>query len=316
MTMTENTTPTANGGHRINDSAMLVNLSISQWRATRNDQNIADEVAKKHGNKSEMGQFKKSLIVPAHLQPLSKIAGAARVEHYRLTLPWTDEGFRILSSAGYFKYTQAMKKFEQDFWKEYNGTFKPMFTNYVKEARTALNGLFRATEYPGVTWDSTGEPRFTREDELDRKFAFSVSFGPVPDAQDFRVDLGDEETARIKTNIEGSVQATIQNAMQDVWRRLHDVVGAMVERLNAYKVTRNGVDHPFRDTLVSNIVDVLEVVPILNLTNDPKLDDFCRRIKEELTQYSPDTLRENARARTDTARRAEEILDKMQSFLG
>ena len=269
----------------VNERAMLVRVSIGLWTAARADNKIAAEVAEKHGSKKEMGQFKKFLIDPTLLQPGQKIAGEARQEHYRLTLPWTDDGFRILSQAGYFTYNEKMKDHDERFWNWFNGEFRPNYAGYVEAAATALNGLFNPLEYPGIAWDrSLRRANVVRAKAIASKFSFRIALQPVPDAADFRVDLGDEETARVKREMTASVQDQIDSAMKDVWGRLHTVVGAMVEKLKAYKVTRSGTEGIFRDTLVSNITDLLEIVPALNLTNDPNIDAFAQQIRVELTE--------------------------------
>src|SRR5216684_998322 len=250
--------------HRINESAMLVSLNISQWRAYKSDKKISNEVAKTHSSDPDMGKYRKSLLAREALASLQKIAGAARDDHYYLTLPWTDVGFRILSSAGYFKYNQTMKAHETAFWNEFRTVFQPNYNQYREDAR---------------------------------------------------VDLGDAETARIKAEIETRVQSQIALAVKDIWTRLSSVVAKMSERLNAYTETENGVVGTFRDTLVTNIVELLDVVPLLNITSDPAIDQFCKRIRRELTAHSPEELRDSEIVRKDTARRADDILSQMSGYL-
>ncbi len=288
--------------HRINESAMLVSLNISQWRAYKSDKKISNEVAKTHSSDPDMGKYRKSLLAREALASLQKIAGAARDDHYYLTLPWTDVGFRILSSAGYFKYNQTMKAHETAFWNEFRTVFQPNYNQYREDARVKLNGLFNADEYPSAA-------------EIEKKFAFVLTVDGIKEAADFRVDLGDAETARIKAEIETRVQSQIALAVKDIWTRLSSVVAKMSERLNAYTETENGVVGTFRDTLVTNIVELLDVVPLLNITSDPAIDQFCKRIRRELTAHSPEELRDSEIVRKDTARRADDILSQMSGYL-
>jgi len=290
--------------HRINESAMLVSLNISQWRGYKSDKKISDEVARTHSSDPTMGKYRKSLLAREALASLQKIAGAARDDHYTLTLPWSDVGKRILSSPMYFKYNQTMKAHQTAFWNEFRNVFQPNYAQYVEDARRLLNGLFKPEEYPSPS-------------KIESKFAFCMSVDPIPDAVDFRVDLGDAETARIKSQIESNVQSTIEFAVKDIWTRLASVVGKMSERLHAYTDATEDtpVQSAFRDSLVSNIIDLLDIVPLLNITEDPAIDQFCKRIRRELTAHSPEELRDSAIVREDTARRADEILSKMSGYL-
>jgi hypothetical protein len=102
--------------------------------------------------------------------------------------------------------------------------------------------------------------------------------------------------------------------MRDVWGRMRDVVGKMAERLRAYD-PNNASAAPFRDSLVSNITELLEVVPSLNLTGDAAVTDFAARIRQDLTGFDAQALRDNMFTREDVAQRAESIYNQMAAFI-
>ena len=249
-----------------------------------------------------MGNYRKSLIARDAIQKVSKMTGAIRQEHYRLTLPWRDGGDRILSSTGYFAYAEKMRAFQRD-WDATVGEFVANYAQYVSDARAKLNGLFNADDYP-------------TEAEIRGKFSFKMEILPLPASDDFRVNLGDEETARIRQEFEQSTQSQLARAMRDIWDRMHDVISHMSDRLRAYNVSSDGkVENPFRDTLVTNITELLDIIPSLNLTGDANIASFAQEMRESLTRFSPDQLREAEYRREDTAQRADEILSKMSAFL-
>lgn len=285
----------------INERAMLVTLSIRQWSAQKHDKRVSQEVAQNHGSDPAMGRYNKSLIAREALEKIKQAAGAARTEHYFRTAPWTDDGARILSSTGFFEYQAKLKALETTFMDAVEA-FLEGYPQYVEEARRRLNGLFNEADYPPPA-------------KMRARFAFETQVRPIPAAADFRVDLGDIETARIRSEIEAAVKATIDGAMRDTWTRLKDVVSHMAERLKAYQVTKDGVQNPFRDTLVSNITELLEILPSLNLTGDPNLTAIADQIRRDLTAAQPCDLREHAHVRQAVAQRAEEILSKMEAFI-
>lgn len=286
----------------LTDRALMVNLSISQWSAAKSDKKINREVADSHGSDESMGNYRKALIARESIQTVTKLTGSIRSEHYRLTLPWRDSGDRVLSSVGYFAYVEKMRAFERD-WNRAVSEFCANYAGYVADARTKLNGLFDAADYPS-------------EAEIRGKFSFKLEINPLPAVDDFRVQLGSEEIARIQQEFQSNAKTQIDRAMGDVWNRLQDVVSKMAERLKAYKVRPDGkVENPFRDTLVTNITDLLDIVPSLNLTGDANIETFAREIRESLTVYSPEQLREAEYRREDVANRADEILNKMSAFI-
>jgi hypothetical protein len=286
----------------ITSKAMLVNLCISQWTAQKHDKKITREVADTHGNREDMGRYQKSLVAKDALEEIKRLASAARVAHYKRTLPWRDGGDRILSSAGYFQYTQEMREYQTK-WDDAVNKFVANYGQYVTDARTSLNGLFNADDYPS-------------DAEIRAKFGLTFDLVPMPTSEDFRVDLGTEETTRIKTQIENDSRAMLDRAMKNVWERLSDVVSHAASRLKAYEQSPEGkVKNPFRDSLVSNITELLDLLPSLNLTDDTNITQFAANIRASLTQYTPDQLRESEIVRASVVASADEIMIKMGQFL-
>lgn len=286
----------------LGDRAVLVNLSIRQWSAAKSDKKVNREVAQNHGSAEEMGNYRKSLVARDAIKKYTELAGIIRTEHYKLTLPWGDNGDRILTAKGYFDYSNNFRKRQQEIeaiWDE----FCANYPQYIEEAKAKLNGLFDAKDYPEVT-------------AIRGKFSIKLEVTPVPQSDDFRVHLGADEVSHLRQQLEQDAADRTQRAMADVWDRMKTVIAAMRDRLNLYNVRKDGtVEHPFRDSIVTNISDLLQIIPILNLTGDPNVTQFAQAMNDDLTRYSPDTLREAEYARKDTAARADEILSKMSAFI-
>jgi hypothetical protein len=286
----------------ITTRAMLVSLNIQQWMGSKHDKKVSEEVAVAHQSDVSMGRFQKLLVAKEALEKLRGITSAARHEHYSRTLPWQDGGARILSSKGYFDYAEKMRDYSAQ-WDAAVAEFVREYPNMVQDARRRLNGLFKDEDYPTVQ-------------RMRRKFSFQFNVLPMPSAKDFRVELGDEETARVRSEIEQSVNESIRAAMANVWARLHEVVARMKERLSAYSVAQNGtISHAFRDSIVGNIRELLDTLPTLNITEDDNLKQLAQRVEQELCTHTPDELRESEAARKQTAQAAEQILSSMEAYL-
>jgi hypothetical protein len=87
-------------------------------------------------------------------------------------------------------------------------------------------------------------------EELRAKHWFETKVVPLPDAGDFRVALGDEESCGPSARFTVSVQASPQVASQELCQLLYRAVTHMSERLKAYEVTEEGVENKFHDTVV------------------------------------------------------------------
>ena len=120
---------------------------------------------------------------------------------------------------------------------------------------------------------------------------------PAPTGEDFRVDLADEDLAEIRQQIDLDSRANLLRPLLDPVRR-------MVERLSES-------DAVFRDTLVTNITDILKLTP----DGDPAIDAVIARVKD-LVRHDPEVLRQSPSVRQATAQKANEILATMTGYLG
>jgi hypothetical protein len=89
----------------------------------------------------------------------------------------------------------------------------------------------------------------------------------------------------------------------------------LAERLQAYRVTEEGVQHPFRDTIVTNLVKLVDVLPKLNVTGDPELERLASEVRASLL-VDPQELRKSESVRTETAKAANRIAARMAAYMG
>jgi hypothetical protein len=212
-----------------------------------------------------------------------------------MSLPWTDDGIRILPSRVYLEWAEKMRDFRSQYEKAVDD-FLAKYDDYVAEARRRLNGMFNAADYPP-------------QDVVRKRFKFKLDFTPLPSGADFRVDVPAAELAELRANVDQAVAEARATATRDVWKRLIEPVAAMAERLR-------DPENVFRDTLVTNMREILRLAPALNLGEDPQLDALCNRMRNELACHSPDRLRHNLTVRNQTAQAAADILKQMNDYLG
>ncbi len=277
----------------INQKAMLVYLNISFWTARKYDKRISREIEDQY-NADEAGRYNKILIAKEHLANIQKIISAARSFHYENTLPWTDNGGRLLPAANYFNYINSIRNFKDDFEREVNN-FLVVYPSLKDEARQRLNGMFNEEDYPDPA-------------TLEAKFAFKNNILPMPAADDFRVELMESEVESIRSSIKEQIEASTEAANHELWQRIFKVVSHMAERLS-------DPDNKFKNSLVRNITELCDLLPKLNITDDPKLNDAVKEIKAKLTANDSQTLRDNDTVRSKTAAEAQKILNKMRHYL-
>ncbi len=258
----------------LNRDAMLVGLRISAWSSRLYDREASDHVAAHHDASTSAGRYNKRLLPKAALAALNATMNEARTRHYSNSLPWDDKGSRLLTVANYEYYTQVMDGLRERLVRQ-RTRFIEEYDDYVEQARIDLGKLFRMEEYP------------SKEDLRDR-FSIRYRITPVPDADHFMARLASDDTERVKREIELHIEEQLHDAVGDLYRRLAEAVERVSERLTE---NDNGKPLVFRDTMISNIRDLVDVVPRLNIFGDHRLASLCEQVKDRIAGVEPDSLR-------------------------
>lgn len=275
----------------LQDQAMIANLNIKSWTARKHDAAVSAEVDATH-NAKDGGRYNKMLIDKSALDPLSKHAGRIRDYHYTMTLPWGDNGDRLLPAKAYMDYTAAMRKFKDDSH-VLTTTFVAQYPQLVADARQRLGTMYDTRDYPDAS-------------DIKDRFGVNVTFLPVPDAKDFRVDVGTAALEEIKAGINASIAERQAAAVKECWIRLNDVV----TKLHVMMVKEKPI---FRDSIIDNVNDLVVMLPKLNITNDTDLDRVCVAIRS--WAFTPRSLRISTRTRNELADKTAQVLSVIAGHL-
>ncbi len=279
----------------LTETAMLVRLSISQWTARKYDKEVSNKAAEAFHASEKSGKYNKVLIAEEAIEKISGIVSETRAFHYKETLPWTDDGARLLSAANYMHYTRTIRQHRSDFDTAVS-IFIGNYDLYIEEARFRLNGMFRQKDYPTI-------------EKLPGKYDFTVNVDPLPVSTDFRVSMKDEEIQALRADMELRMRKAHNTAMRDLWDRLYQPVKHMADKLS-------DPDGKFKDTLVSNIQEIVELLPRLNVMDDPELESMRKEVEARLCRQDPETLRTAGFVRSVVASEARQILDIMAGYTG
>lgn len=292
-----------NNSISIGSSAMLVELSIRSWTGRKLDKTVSSEIDTAKNAKTSVVNANKNLMAGTGvLDKIIKYAANARAWHISQTLPWTDNGSRLLPMSNFMTYKNQLSTMEE----EYNALvdkFVDAYPNLIISAAFQLGDLFNRTEYPEIH-------------TLRNRFSFAYNFFPVPNAGDFRIDINEEAKAEIIANCNKAYEDRLNNAMRDAWERLKDCLTRMSDRL-VVDVVHDEEGKPshefrvFRNSLVDNALELTDLLKHLNLTKDPLMEQARRDLKHVLDKYDADTLRESFTARTDAKAQVDAILNKM-----
>ncbi len=271
--------------------AMLTTLSISSWSGRMFDATVTDQILTMHGADSNAGRFNKSLIDVKHpsFAAVKKVENLTRNTHYALTLPWMDKNKSLLPGPQYVTYTDAMRDL-QDQHRMVVAYLKVDMPNLLADGHRSLGTIAATTAIPDTN-------------TIMDKFRFNYQIDALPSADDFRLTLAD--TDKIKQDIESRTNQAVTEAVKSLFERIHTAVQHMAEKLG-------DTDAVFRDSLVENIKDLIDVAPRLNLTNDPAITSLVTRMGELVTN-PPEELR-TTDVRATVADKAKQIADDMKGL--
>lgn len=283
---------------KLSSSALIVNLSLSVWTGRKLDKRVSEEVDQQNSTKTRAGNYHKNLLAGSgKLTEITKIANATRSWLYGVTQPWGDNGDRILNMAYFMEFKDRLADYEGQFGTAVN-SFLGDYDTLVAAAAFQLGDLFNREDYP------------TRE-TIEAKFGFRYNMIPLPQAGDFRVDIGEEGLKELQAQYESVLQQRVTGAMTEAWERLHDCLTRMSERLTDDTDSNGDPKRKiFRDSLIENAVEVCGLLKSFNITGDTRMDEMRKQLEDAMRGVDADSLRDSDSLREQTKRKVDNILSK------
>jgi len=279
----------------ISASAVLVELNLSVWPAAKIDRELTNQVNTNASAHKDASQTKKNLFAGTSLRAdIEKFAARVRLYHNQHTLPWADKGERMLPTKLFMDYKQTMNGYERTF----NMLCDNFFDEYetlVQEAKVNLAGMYKAEDYPDLT-------------NVRTKFSFRRSVKPLPEAGDFRLDIPAHDLEEMRAAYEDQYSDKLAEAMRAPWERLHKVLLGMSEKLESSGDEKKR----FHDSLISNPLELCELLTKLNVTNDPKLEDARRQVELAMLGANIEEVKDSPLVRENLKSKVDAILSKFE----
>jgi hypothetical protein len=279
----------------ISSSALLVELNISVWPASKLDREVTDKVNTDASAVRGASQTKKNLFAGTSLRKdISDFAARVRLYHNKHTLPWADKGERMLPTKLFMEYKQTMNGFEQTFDMMCNN-FYIEYPRLVADAPNNLGSMYKAEDYPEI-------------EEVRMKFGFRRAVKPIPESGDFRLDIPAHDLAEMKNDYEKQYSDRLAEAMREPWERLHKTLVGMSEKLT--DIEGDDSKKRYHDTLISNPIELCGLLTKLNVTNDPKLEEARRQLELTMLGADIESIKEDADSRSALKSKVDAILGK------
>ena len=131
----------------LHDKAILVSLSTPKYGLNRHDDTEAKAVAQRHGADSKsIGVTKRLLQGNPAFDAVRKFDTALHLWNREQTLPWNDDGTRLLPTLQYDAYMAHMRTARTD-RERLVRAFLHNYDAFVQSDRATLGSMFRASDY-------------------------------------------------------------------------------------------------------------------------------------------------------------------------
>jgi hypothetical protein len=281
----------------ISASAVLVELNISVWPASKIDREVTDKVNADASAVAGASQTKKNLFAGTSLRKdIEKFAARVRLYHNQNTLPWADKGERLLPTRLFMEYKQTMNDYERTFSMMCNNFFT-QYPKLVGEAQHNLGTMYRAEDYPDLN-------------DVRLKFGFRRAVNPLPESGDFRLDIPADDLAEMRDEFEDKFKERLADAVREPWNRLHTMLTTMSEKLT--DVEGDDSKKRYHDSLISNPLELCGLLTKLNVTNNPLLEEARRQLEVTMLGANIDSIKESSDARSELKSKVDSILKKFE----
>lgn len=276
-------------------NVVLVMLNIKTWRAHSQDVKVSTEVSEQKEVKvTGMARVWKTLLPKTceEVKQMEAAQRAARTFHYENTLTYRFDGPRMLPVANYEHYTARMRQYKQTF----EEAVKKLMDSYpaLKEAaKQALGSMYDDGDYPST-------------EELRARYSFDIKFDVLPDANSF-LNLGGlstEDAERMRDAAMADQRKTYESATRRLWEDLY-------ERLERFHLKLQEPDAYVKDDTINGVRDLAEMLPRLNIQNDPKLNALADRLIKATVSVTAAGIKANPDTRHRIAEQAAAVFNVM-----
>ena len=281
--------------HALTEKAMVMNLSIGIWQGYRLDKEASRKVTTEAGASADAARVNKHLVPKEALAPIVTAQNAVRTHFYSNTLPWRDNGDRLMTRKLYLTFIPEHERLAAVFRDAVNHFLETDYPSAIEKAAFRMGSMFNRDDYP---------PKAV----LRGKFYVNLEIDAITSANDFRVQIDQEHVDKVRASMEAAAAKRFETATQDIWRRMAETVSYFQARMADPKAV-------FRDSTVTNIGELLDLVPGLNVLDDPAIETVRAAIAKSLGNLDAKDIRKDPAHRAQLATEAQEIMDKMSGFM-
>lgn len=271
----------------ITNDCVLLNLQLGVWAGYKLDKSQTRKVIEDTGAAADALRVNKHLMPKEVLQPIMTAANAIRIKFYKETLPWKDNGDRLLPRKMFMKYIPEHAELVKMFDDAVEVFLAEGYPRALEQAEFRMGESYNPSDYPAAG-------------ALRKTFYVNLDVDAIPQAKDFRL----KDDASI-------LQKRVDRAMLGLWEKLAEPLEALMNGL----ASENG--RGFKTATLNNVKAIQAMLPELNFTHSEELEKINESIDKRITRWEAEDLRgaDKDDVRKAIAGDAADILKTMKGFM-
>jgi hypothetical protein len=285
--------------YNVDTCATIVEFNVSEWTARKLDRGVSEEiVAAKSAQSKDSARVNKNLMAGrCELENIRKFVAASRMFVYGATLPWSDNGQRLLPASQFAVFDDAMQKREEQFVSMVTD-FVTLYPSLITAQALELGDMFKRDDYPSPS-------------AIASKFAWTLDYSPVPATGHFIIDVGNAAQAELQRKLAERSDKRVEQAIESLFGSVKDHLERMAKQLTV-EVGPDGKERKGKlyDSLLDSGIEICDRIKALNIINDPKLESMRHEMLGLLNTVDMDDLRKAEGARQEVKAKVNDLLDK------
>jgi hypothetical protein len=287
----------------IETRAMKFKLQRGRVRCTSRDKDSEELLKQTRGDEGQVVSRKLFLNKNSPVHKYQQKSSEMYQYHVANTLPCGDDGTRLMSNSIYFEYTGRMSQFisELEALKLLIVGDIATYAAIVHQDIDERNKLLTAQGKPATA--STHD--YSPYEAMCERLYVTWFPEPIATSGDFRFEI----PAEMKKAYDDNMQRVIDEAKEDILARVIAPMRTFVAKMTI-PIGEDG--SVFRDTTVTNLCDLVEQLPKLNIDGDARITAMVESLRGVTSKFvEPNVLRNSQSAREAAKADVSLLLDKL-----
>ena len=300
----------------LSSSSMLVSINIGCFNTRRKDKKVSKDIARdNHVANEKLVSANKTLLASPKLDAIRSLITRIHEVNRNMTNEWAPK-LQLLPTAVYPDHVNTFMgnaSFEGTYWGLVQDFVDNEYSWVVMDMQRELGSMYDAAQYPSV-------------EDVRKKFYYNVSYMPLPDSGDFRVDVGREAQEALREHYERQMQHRMEAMASDLHKRIYEALAGNPNRPEDKGLIGNLATEPdaktgalksagrLHDSRIEGIHNLIKLLGPLNITNDPTIARAQHQLRMTLDNLTCAADFKQPEVRKDTAERLQEVLDSLPSL--